>query len=34
MRELADGRISLYLNYYFGRTEKPLVDKAGESCTV
>lgn len=29
MRELADRRISLYLNYYFGRTERPLVDKAG-----
>jgi len=29
MRELADGRISLYLNYYLGREERPLVDKAG-----
>ena len=28
-RTLADGRISLYLNYYLGREEIPLRDEAG-----
>lgn len=29
-RVLADGRISLYLEYYFGRQSEPVVDEAGE----
>ena len=28
-RTLSDGRISLYLNYYLGRTEEPKLDEAG-----
>lgn len=28
-RTLADGRISLYLNYYLGREETPVLDEAG-----
>lgn len=29
-RVLADGRISLYLEYYFGRTQEPVLDEFGE----
>lgn len=29
-RVLADGRISLYLEYYFGRQSEPVTDEAGE----
>lgn len=29
-RELADGRISLYLDYYLGRQSEPVLDQAGE----
>ena len=28
-RTLSDGRISLYLNYYLGREETPVLDEAG-----
>ena len=27
-RTLSDGRISLYLNYYLGREETPVLDEA------
>ena len=27
--KLSDGRISLYLEYYFGREEKPVLDENG-----
>lgn len=29
-RPLKDGRISLYLEYYLGRTETPVLDECGE----
>ena len=29
-RELSDGRISLYLEYYMGRTSKPVLDEHRE----
>lgn len=32
--ELKDGRASLYLEYYLGRSETPVLDERGIRCTT
>ena len=32
--KLSDGRISLYLEYYLGREEKPVLDENGKCITI
>ena len=32
--KLSDGRISLYLEYYLGREEKPVLDETAIKCTM